>query len=131
MDTMAKRVFISFDYDHDPDLRTMLAGQAKHPDTPFNIADWSVKEELTGDWKKKVRERIKKVDIMVVICGESTHTAAGVSTELTIAQEESIPYFLLCGRADKTVKKPTAAKTSDKIYEWTWDNLKKLIGGGR
>jgi hypothetical protein len=131
MDTMAKRVFISFDYDHDSDLRIMLTGQAKHPDTPFNIADWSVKEELTGDWEKKVRERIKKVDIMVVICGESTHTAAGVSTEVEIAQEESVNYFLLWGRADKQVRKPTAAKTTDKIYEWTWPILKKLIGGER
>ena len=31
----AKRVFIAFDYDHDEDLRNLLAGQAKHPDTPF------------------------------------------------------------------------------------------------
>lgn len=131
MKTMAKRVFISFDYDHDSDLKIMLAGQAKHTDTPFNIADASVKEELSGDWKKKVRERIKKVDLVAVICGEFTHTAAGVSTEVTIAQEESISYFLLWGRPDKTVRKPMAAKSTDKIYNWTWDNLKSLIGGGR
>lgn len=52
---MAKtRVFISFDFDHDSDLRDLLAGQAKNPDSPFEIADWSVKEELTGDWQSKV-----------------------------------------------------------------------------
>ncbi|MHB9025011.1 MAG: TIR domain-containing protein [Armatimonadota bacterium] len=126
-----KRVFASFDYDHDQDLRTLLIGQAKNPDTPFALADWSIKEPLTGDWKKKVRERIKKVDIVAVICGEHTNTATGVSVELEIAQEESIPYFLLQGKATKTCTKPKAAKTTDKMYTWTWDILKKLIGGAR
>ena len=129
---MAKvRAFISFDFDHDDDLRTMLVGQAKNPDTPFDIADYSLKEALTGDWKKKIRERIKRVERVIVICGEHTDSATGVSAELEITQEESIPYFLLWGRSDKTCVKPKAAKDSDKIYKWTWDNLGKLITGDR
>ena len=125
------RLFTSFDAEHDEDLRNLLVGQAKNPDSPFDIADWSVKEELTGDWKAKVRERIRKVDQMAVVCGEYTHRATGVSTEITIASEERKPYFLLKGRKDKSCTKPTAAKPSDKMYDWTWDNLKKLIGGAR
>jgi hypothetical protein len=128
---MAKRTFISFDYDNDSDLKMLLAGQAKHPDSPFEIADWSVKEHLTGDWKEKARKRIKAVDVVVVLCGTSTHTAAGVSAELEIAREENKPYFLLKGRSEKTCTKPKSALSSDKIYEWTWPNLKNLIGGAR
>jgi len=129
---MAKtRVFMSFDYDNDKDLRTLLAGQAKNTDSPFELADWSVKEAMTGDWKKKVRERIKRVDQMIVICGMKTDTATGVSAELIIAQEEKKPYFLLRGYKDEICKKPKSAKDSDKVYNWTWDNLKKLIGGAR
>ncbi len=56
-----KRVFISFDYDHDSDLKTLLVGQSKHEDTPFEIYDWSVKEELSGDWKAKVQTKISLV----------------------------------------------------------------------
>ena len=41
-----KRVFISFDFDHDNDLRNALVGQAKYPNSPFEIADASVKETL-------------------------------------------------------------------------------------
>jgi len=126
-----KRVFISFDFDHDEDLRNLLVGQAKNPDSPFDIADWSVKEHLTGDWKEKVRERIRRTDLTIVICGEWTHTATGVAEELRITQEEGKPYFLLWGRADKKCTKPKTALESDKIYKWTWDNLKKLIGGAR
>jgi hypothetical protein len=126
-----QRAFISFDYDHDDDLRTMLAGQAKHPDTPFEIKDRSVKEPLTGDWKDKVRRRMDNVDLVIVICGEYTHTASGVAAELTITQEKKKPYFLLKGRSDKTCTKPTSALATDKVYNWTWDNLKKLIAGQR
>ena len=129
---MAKtRLFISFDFDHDEDLRSLLAGQAKNEDSPFEFTDASVKEPMTGDWKEKVRARIKRADQVAVICGEHTDTAAGVSVELTITQEEKKPYFLLWGRRGKTCKKPKAARDSDKIYEWTWDNLKKLIAGDR
>ena len=129
---MAKiRVFTSFDFDHDEDLRVLLIGQAKNADSPFDLADWSVKERLAGNWQEKVRERIRKVDQMVVICGEYTHSAKGVSTELQIAQEEKLSYFLLHGRKNKAGSKPTSAKPTDKIYDWTWDNLKRLIGGAR
>lgn len=126
-----KRAFISFDYDHDLDLKTMLVGQARHDDTPFDIADFSIKEHLSGDWKAKARTRIKGCDVVIVICGESTHTATGVSAELAIAQEERVSYFLLWGRNGKQCYKPTAAGSADKVYEWTWDNLKALINGAR
>ena len=43
-----RRAFISFDFDHDEDLRNLLVGQAKNPDTPFEIADRSVKEAMPG-----------------------------------------------------------------------------------
>ena len=125
------RAFISFDVDHDEGTKTMLAGQAKLPDSPFDFTDASVKEPLTGDWKDKVRRRMANIDVMIVLCGEHTHTASGVATEVTIAQEKNIPYFLLAAYSDKSCTKPTSAKSADKVYKWTWDNLKALIGGAR
>lgn len=125
------RSFISFDYDHDSDLKNLLVGQAKKTDSPFEITDMSIKEAITTDWKANARRRIKGCDVVIVICGKYTHTATGVSAELKIAQEENIPYFLLKGRSDATCVKPKEAKQSDKIYSWTWDNLKLLIGGAR
>jgi hypothetical protein len=126
-----KRVYVSFDYDHDATLKEFLVGQSKLPDSPFELADWSIKEALTGDWKEKARKRIRAVDVVAVICGLNTDTATGVSAEVTLAQEEKKDYFLLAGYADKTNKKPKSAKASDKLYNWTWPNLKTLIGGGR
>jgi hypothetical protein len=123
-------VFISFDYDHDDDLRTLLVGQGKHPDSPFNVADWSIKE-ASADWKEKARARIRRVNQVIVICGNHTDSATGVNVEIGIARDESRPYFLLAGRADGNNKRPTGAQSTDKVYNWTWDNLKALIAGGR
>ena len=126
-----KRAFISFDFDHDSELRDLLVGQSKNPDSPFEIEDWSLKEPLSGDWKDKVRVRIRKTDVVIVLCGYYTDAASGVSEELSIAQEEKIPYFLLSGRKEGTVKKPKTALPSDKLYKWTWENLRLLIEGQR
>lgn len=127
----AKRAFISFDFDHDEDLRNLLAGQAKNSDTPFDMQNWSVKEAMSGDWKEKVRQRIRQTDLTIVICGQWTHLAVGVAIELQITREEGNPYFLLWGRSSANCTKPTSALATDKIYNWTWDNLKALIGGAR
>lgn len=58
-----KRVFVSFDYDHDEFLKIAIVGQSKNQDSPFELTDWSIKEHLTGDWKAKARTRIKSVDM--------------------------------------------------------------------
>jgi Thoeris protein ThsB, TIR-like domain len=125
------RVYVSYDYDHDDDLKTLLVGQSKNPDSPFTIADQSIKTAIEGDWKASARRRIKGADVMAVICGQHTDTATGVAHEVTIAQEERIPYFLLAGRASGGNKRPTTAKASDKLYSWTWEHLKTLVKGGR
>ena len=129
--TAKKRIFISFDFDHDEDVKIMLAGQAKLADSPFDFIDASVKEPLTGDWKEKVRRRMDNIDVVIVLCGEHTHKANGVAAELEIAQEKSIQYFHLKAYPDKTCTMPTSANSSDKLYKWTWDNLKILINGSR
>ncbi|MYU11775.1 hypothetical protein GTZ78_13980 [Streptomyces sp. SID8361] len=127
---MPKRVFVSFDYDYDKTLKDFLVGQAKNPDSPFEIHDWSIKE-ASHDWKLKARARIRASDIVIVLCGEHTDKAVGVGIELAIAQEEKIDYFLLNGYNGKTGKKPTTAKGADNVYDWTWKNLKLLVGGAR
>lgn len=124
-----KRAFISFDYDHDQSLKALFVGQTKHPDTPFAIADFSIKE-ASSTWKDEARKRIKGCDVVIVLCGKNTDTASGVSTEITIAKEEGVDYFLLEGYKDGGCKRPKAASI-DKMYKWTWDNLKNLVGGSR
>ena len=48
-----------------------------------------------------------------------------------MGKRKNTSCFLLAAYADTTCTKPTSAMSSDKVYEWTWDNLKTLIGGWR
>ncbi|MCX4804743.1 hypothetical protein OG594_24545 [Streptomyces sp. NBC_01214] len=108
---MPKRVFVSFDYDYDKSLKDLLIGQAKNPDSPLEVDDWSIKEAPYG--------------------GKAKARAVGVAIELRVAQEEGIDYFLLNGYSSQTGKKPTTAQADDKLYHWTWPNLETPVGGGR
>jgi hypothetical protein len=129
---MAKpRVFISFDVDNDSGVKVMLAGQSSLPDSPFEFKDASVKDHLPGDWKEKVRQRMDNIDIVIILCGTKTHLATGVAHELEIAREKKVTYFLLQAYKEKSCTKPANATVNDKMYDWTWDNLKILIHGGR
>src|SRR5262245_40375646 len=77
------RVFISFDFDPDEHLKSLLIGQSREPDSTCEVVDRSVKGPLDGNWEERARRRIRSVDRVVVICGEWTHTARGVAAELT------------------------------------------------
>lgn len=125
------KAFISFDYDHDLELKNALVAQSELDDSPFEINDVSIKQAIDTNWKKYAREKIKESYVVIFICGKYTNTAKGVTAEMSIALEENANYFLLCGRSDEIVQKPSNSKKEDKIYKWTWDNLKKLINGAR
>ena len=126
-----KRAFISFDFDNDEELRGALVGQARNPDSPFEIADCSIKEPIEEKWKERARSQIRAADLVIIICGENTDTAKGVAAEMTITREEQKPYFLLWGRPHGNCKKPAMALKTDEIYTWSWESLKVLIEGGR
>ena len=125
------KAFISFDYDHDLELKNALVAQSELDDSPFEINDVSIKQAIDSNWKKYARSKIKESDVVIFICGKYTNSATGVTAEMSITLEENANYFLLCGRSDSNVQKPSNAKREDKIYKWTWDNLKKLINGAR
>ena len=122
-----KSAFISFDYDNDKDVYGSLLAQSEDPQLAFHVSEWSVKEPIDEKWKEEVRDRIRRTNLSIVICGEHTHQADGVAAEVTIMREEGKPYFLLKGRKKKTCKKPRTSLRSDKIHKWTQKNLKKLV----
>ena len=126
-----KSVFISFDYDNDNSLRGDFVAQAKRPDSPFNITDWSVRYRIDEGWKKDVGDRIRRVDLIIVICGEHTQQAEGVEAEVTMVQQAGKPFFLLKGRSDKTCTRPKSAPKRKRIHPWTWPTLEKLIANPR
>lgn len=129
--TQKQRVFISFDFDNDESQRNLLVGQSKNEDVPFSFEDWSVKAHMTGDWVAKVTTKIRSVDQVIVLCGRHTHLSDGISKELEIARQEKKPYFLLGAYNDNACTLPRSAAPHDKIYKWSWDNIRLLLRGSR
>ena len=121
-----KRVFVSFDFDNDKTLKDFIVGQARLPDSPFEVVDTSLKEAAPmKTWEDKARAAIKRSDIVVVMVGPSTYKASGVLKEVGMARDEGIPIVQVIGYKDGNY---TAVPNAGRLYAWNWENLKKLLG---
>lgn len=120
-----KRVFVSFDFDHDRALKEFIIGQARLPDSPFEIINHSLNEAAPErDWINKARTAIRRAEIVLVIAGPQTYRARGVLQEVAIAREEAVPIIQIIGYKDRDCP---SVPNAGRIYAWTWDNLKKLL----
>ena len=124
---MKKRVYISFDFDNDNDIKGSFVHQANDPTSPFSFVDKSIQNVVDEKWKKEARNRIKECNCMIVLCGRHTDKAKGVSAEITIAREEKIPYFLIRGRRKGAIKTPLSAKSTDIIHKWKWEEIQRIM----
>lgn len=123
---MAKvRTFISFAAE-DKNYRDLFDGQAKNPNCPFEIADWSVQEPFDEKWKTHCRERIKKTQIMVILIGKTTHKAEGACWEVATAKEEGIPVFGVYIDKEENGQIPKEL-SGNPVIEWTWDGIANMI----
>ena len=123
---IAKKVFVSFDYDNDLVLKEFIVGQAKNKDSPFSIENWSLKEAAPQkSWEEKARTNIRRSDIVIVMVGPKTHNAPGVLKEVAMAREEGKPLIQIIGYKNGNY---TSVPNAGKLYSWNWDNLKKILG---
>ena len=122
-----KKIFISFDYENDKDIKGCLVSQLDSDVVPVAVSDKSIKKPIDEKWKEEARRRISGCNYVVFLCGRKTSEAAGVSAEMTITRELGKPYFLLCGRKKGIVEKPHGSLKNDKVYKWTSKNLKLLL----
>jgi hypothetical protein len=120
------KVFVSFDFDNDRVLRDFIIGQARNEDSPFEISDYSLKEEAPEkDWEAKARAAISRSDVFIVMLGPKTVDAPGVLKEVAMAQELNKPRFQIIGYTDGS--EDWAVPGAGRTYAWSWDNLKKLL----
>lgn len=120
-----KRAFISFDFDNDKTLKDFIIGQARLPDSPFDVVDTSLKEAAPmKTWEDKARAAIKRSDIVIVMVGPNTYRAPGVLKEVKMAREESVKIVQVIGYKDGDY---TAVPDAGRLYTWNWENLKNLL----
>ena len=130
------RAFISFDFDHDSDQRMLFAGQSKHSKTPFNIQDWSSKEELAqSKWEVALNDKINKCNLMVVLVGKSASSAKGVAKEITFAVEQNVPFFGVYVNGAGTLTSLPPGLNRNRVIAWTWEGIasavKQMMGEGK
>jgi MTH538 TIR-like domain (DUF1863) len=120
-----KRVFISFDFDNDRVLRDFMLGQARLPDSPFEVVDHSLKEAAPErNWEAKAKAAIARSDVVIVMVGSTTHRAQGVLKEIAIARAAGVQVVQVIGYKDGDY---TPVPNAGRLYAWNWPNLKKLL----
>ena len=121
-----KRVFVSFDFDNDKALKDFIVGQARLPDSPFDVADYSLKEaQPERDWQVKARAPISRSEVFIVMLGPYTSTASGVLKEVRMANELAKKRFQIIGYRNGSEE--WAVPGAGRTYRWGWDNLKNLL----
>ena len=121
-----KRVFVSFDFDNDKNLRDLLIGQAKNPDSPFEVTDHSLKETAPEkSWKQKAWRAIERSDVVVFMLGRRTRFAPGVKKEAEMAIALRKERFQIIGYQDGS--RDWAVAGGGRVYKWTWENLRRLL----
>jgi hypothetical protein len=122
---MPDRIFTAFAIE-DANLRTLLVGQARHEDSPFEFIDMSVKEPWDNAWKTKCRARIRSCKGVIGIITNNTARAGGQLWEIACAYEEKKPVFLMYGNNDRPVNLP-APVAGRQINLWTWANIAAFL----
>jgi hypothetical protein len=126
-----KKIFVSFDFDNDKALKDFIVGQARNPDSPFEVADHSLKEPKPQSvWEARARAAIALADVFIVMLGPRTRWASGVQKEVAMANEylrqgRIENRFQIVGYRDGTEdwRLPNAGP----VYRWNWPNLKRLL----
>ncbi len=120
-----KRAFFSFDFDEDLELKTLMAGQIKLPDSPFDAADWSMKEAAPQhNWEQEAEARIRRSDVVVVLVGPNTHRAPGVRKEVAITRRVGKPIVQIIGYSGSS---PTPVPNAGRLLRWTWPNMTSVL----
>ena len=120
------KVFVSYDFDNDKVLKDFIIGQAKLPDSPFEVSDHSLKEAAPErNWEATARVAISRADKFVVMLGPRTRSASGVRKEVAMAKSLGKQRFQVIGYRDGS--RDWALTDAGITYSWNWPNLKKLL----
>ncbi len=122
---MAKpRAFISFDFDHNESEKNLFVGQGKHPDTPWEIADWSSKEALAqSKWEEIIKDKINKCNMVIVLVGRNMASATGVAKEIKMAKGQDVPVFGVYVDDANTQSNLPEGLARNRTIAWTWPNV--------
>lgn len=123
IDAMADRkiVFVAFAIE-DERQRDFLKGQSLNTRTPFEFVDMSVKEPYESEWKRKVRQRIKRSHGIIALISSNSLKSSGQKWEISCAKEEKRPILGIWAYKDDRTK-----VSGVQTYTWKWENIANYI----
>ena len=122
------RAFISFDFDHNEGQKNYFIGQCMNSRTPFNIEDWSSKEELAQSrWQEIIEAKMKRCNMMIVLVGMSMGTAYGVNKEIAMAKKNDVPLFGVYVDGASSSSTLPEGLARNRVIPWTWDGIAEAI----
>ena len=117
------KIFVSFEFDKDNDLKNNFFRQAKEQSL-HRVLNSSLNEAYPDRrWKDKAKSAIHKCDIVIALVGPDTHNAPGVKTEIEIARQLSKPVFQVVPRR----RTYTGVPDIDEPIRWIWKRINKKI----
>jgi MTH538 TIR-like domain (DUF1863) len=123
------RAFISFDFDHDQQIRHLFAGQCrKNSPTPFSAQDWSSKEALPQrQWEDLISAKIEQCHFMFVLVSPTAHRAHGIAKEISMATKHRVPMIgVYIAGADETTPLPAGLSRADAVA-WEWKSIAATV----
>lgn len=118
------RAFISFWFDEDKTIKELFVWQIRLKDSPFEFEDWSAKKPWDEETRKDdCEEKMKKCDLVLVVCWPKTHNCSGVKTEIKIAHKIWLKVFWIDTTNTWRIKRP---EWIDKKCPWRWNDIKDI-----
>lgn len=117
--------FVSFAA-KDARIRDLFVGQSRHPDTEWEIIDWSLHQPFDEKWKTQTRPRIARSGVVIVLIGSDTYQADGAVWEINCAKEEGVPVFGVWISKTRRGRIPPGLSMNN-IISWTHAGIKKRM----
>ena len=122
-----RRIFISYDYTEDQDLKTDFVHQAKSQNLPVVLEDFSLQEDHRDPrWLETARGMIRQCSLLVVLLGQDTHSASGVRTEVEIARSFNIWTIAVRNKTAMAANYGPVRGVNEE-HPWKWDILADVL----
>lgn len=113
------RIFVSFEYDKDGDLKGSFFKQAEHELSNPVLSSSLNRAYESPEWETRARAAIWESDIVIVLVGPDTHNAPGVLTEVGIARDLRKPIMQVVPKHRTYHGVPTLPEP----IKWRWKTI--------
>ena len=126
-----KKIFISYDYDHDRHYKSLLLAWDKNSEFDFSFedhsADISINSEDAAAIKRVLSRKINEATYFLCIVGKHTYKSSWVKWEINKAVELNKKLVAVKIDRENTSPEELMSVGASWAYSFTFDSIKKAI----